>query len=635
MTCPAFAGDASLNKKSIFLFLGALLILQAFFISCYLPFNEWLSPSLIYTDDFLLHYSDVLDKNFLIQHYGATWGYNPFQRAGSISDVIVGIDNNGWALWSFLLSFASVAVALKLYFILLVLAIPLLVYGAARNFELQQGESLACTALGTLFLHTSICVDFIYWGSVSYIASAYLSLYISSLAYRFLKTGQWRPLVLQTVVLAAALWIHIFTVLQCVPFIMVLCCAGLRSLPRQRLFLCVASLLAAAALTAPWLVPFVKMLDSSHINPMWTAYITADFFEWVNTYVFGKLIFNSYWVPFKKSVMIDIGLMLFGIGGLLTWKRDGAGWRASAFGGTILYLFLLAYYGSFIEFTRSLTPMRFIIMLNLMLLVPASAALWRLYQRLAGYHRALRRLVLPACAALVLVLVGARPYYHAFVMKDLAFSTRMEPELAQLVDYIKKNTTNQARILIENSDWESGHQYGGGHFPSILPHLTGREFIGNDFAYNPTTDSIVSFVCGVLFQKRIETLGLQDVAHLCDLYNMGWVICWSKEAKAFFSTYPDYFISDGTIGKFSLYRVNRKPSFFIRGSGVARSEMNRIELTDIVPQDGEVIVAFHWMKYLKTAPPVPMERAIVSEDPVGFIRLKNPPRTVLIYNNYK
>ncbi len=88
-----------------------------------------------------------------------------------------------------------------------------------------MARAVLCVVLGTLFLHATICVDFIYWGTVSYISSVYLSLYIASLAYRFLRTGDWPVLLWQTVLLGAALWIHIFTVLNCIPFMLVLYCA--------------------------------------------------------------------------------------------------------------------------------------------------------------------------------------------------------------------------------------------------------------------------------------------------------------------------------------------------------------------------------------------------------------------------
>ena len=626
-----------MSKKSVFLFLTACLLAQACFISSYLPFNEWFTPSIIYTDDYPLHYGDMLDKKFFMTSFCSTWGYNPFQRAGTVSNVIVGIDNNAWALWAFLLPFLSGAVALKLYFILLILVIPLLLYGAARNFELEDAESFVCVVLGTLFVHTSICVDFIYWGTVSYISSVYLSLYIASLAYRFLRTGEWPVLVWQTVLLGAALWIHIFTVLNCIPFMMVLYCATVRRLKWQRLAVHTASLLAAALMTTPWLIPFLSMLDVSQGKGMNTFahYTTTNFFEWANTYVRGKLIFNNYKVPFQKSAFIDIGLMLFGITGLLQWKKTGAGVRAAACGYTIAFLFLLAYYGSFIPFTRTLTPLRFVIMMNVLLVLPASSAICWCCEWITR-NRPLRvRFLLTSLVLLLLTLLLARPYYHLFVKNDFKFLTRMPQEMEQLIHYIKTSTTNEARILIENSDFESNHQYARGHFPHILPHLTGRQYIGNDCAYNPTKDSVVSFLSGSLFKQPIETLGLEDVARRCDLYNIGWVICWTPQAKTFFNRYPGYFAPDGVIDRFSLYRVNRQPSFFIKGSGSARAEMKRIELKNLAPQDGEVIISYHWMKYLKTDPPVTMEPVFFLNDPIGFIKLKNPPHSVLIYNNYK
>ena len=90
-----------------------------------------------------------------------------------------------------------------------------------------------------------------------------------------------------------------------------------------------------------------------------------------------------------------------------------------------------------------------------------------------------------------------------------------------------------------------------------------------------------------------------------------------------------------SFDKFHVCRVERAPTYFLKGSGASRSEANKIFLTDLQPDAGEIIVSYHWMKFLKTDPPVTMERTFLLDDPVGFIKLKNPPRSVLIYNNYK
>ena len=609
----------------------AILALQALFISCYLPFAEWFSPSLVYTDDFPLHYGDMLDKKFFLNTYASTWGYNPFERAGTVSNVIVGIDNNAWALWAFLLPFLPEPVALKTYFIFLGLIIPLLLYRAARNFDFGRAEAAVFIGMGTLLVHTTICVDFIYWGSISYVSSVFLSLYIASLAFRFLRYGSAACLITQTLVLGAALWIHIFTVINCLPLVFLVMLALLRRTPLRRTGLEILGLLAAALLSLPWLIPFLKLLDTSQGNSF-AHYTTTDIFEWANTYLLGKPLFNTFAVPFKKTVFIDIGLMLLGVAGLAGWRKN-RGALAIAFGGAIAFLFLFAYFGSFIPFTRTLTPLRFTIMMNACLALPASVVLCSIYRRLASASPARGRIALVA-GAVVIALLVARPYRYLFIGQDFRFLTALPPEIEQLVSHIKKATTPEARILVENSDFESNHVYARGHFPRILPHLTGREYIGSDCAYNPTRDSKVSFLCGSLFQRRIETLGLEEVAMRCELYNIAWVICWSAEAKNFFGNHPGYFIPDGAIGQFFLYRVNRKPNFFLKGGGTVRAEMNRIELRDLVPQDGEIIISYHWMKFLKTEPPVTMERAFLQDDPVGFIRLKNPPPGVVIYNGY-
>jgi len=101
-----------------------------------------------------------------------------------------------------------------------------------------------------------------------------------------------------------------------------------------------------------------------------------------------------------------------------------------------------------------------------------------------------------------------------------------------------------------------------------------------------------------------------------------------------FSQFPAYLTILKEIDKFSIYRVNREPSFFLKGKGLVKSDYNRLELSHIVPQDSEVIINYHWMKYFKTNPPRKLERVFVGDDPVGFIRIVDPPKSLVIYNGY-
>jgi hypothetical protein len=40
------------------------------------------------------------------------------------------------------------------------------------------------------------------------------------------------------------------------------------------------------------------------------------------------------------------------------------------------------------------------------------------------------------------------------------------------------------------------------------------------------------------------------------------------------------------------------------------------------------------MKKLKTEPPIVFGKTVVGDDPIGFIKLINPPSHVVIYNAY-
>jgi hypothetical protein len=68
---------------------------------------------------------------------------------------------------------------------------------------------------------------------------------------------------------------------------------------------------------------------------------------------------------------------------------------------------------------------------------------------------------------------------------------------------------------------------------------------------------------------------------------------------------------------------------------VAHVRPNAIYLEEIKPDDGEIIISYHWMKYLKTDPLRTAERVFFLKDPVGFIKIKDPPQSMVIYNNYR
>jgi len=150
----------------------------------------------------------------------------------------------------------------------------------------------------------------------------------------------------------------------------------------------------------------------------------------------------------------------------------------------------------------------------------------------------------------------------------------------------------------------------------------------------PIKHSYASFTAGVLFEKKIENYSLEELKQLFNLYNVKWIVCWLENSKNFFNQYPAYLVKMTEIDKFTIYQVNRKPTFFLKGEGVVKSDYNRLQLSKIVTVDDEIIINYHFMKGLKTNPERTLERVLIDGDPIGFIRIVNPPRSLVVYNGY-
>jgi hypothetical protein len=49
-----------------------------------------------------------------------------------------------------------------------------------------------------------------------------------------------------------------------------------------------------------------------------------------------------------------------------------------------------------------------------------------------------------------------------------------------------------------------------------------------------------------------------------------------------------------------MYEIKREASFFLKGSGEVKSEVNRLQLNNVEAEDGEIIIKYHWMNNFKT-----------------------------------
>jgi len=623
------------RKKNKYLFISLLFFLQLAFVHAYLPIGEWFSHNAIYTDDFSFHYGHVLEKITYLKEFGKMWGYNPFIRAGSIANANTTIDNNGCVLFCFLLFFLPIEVSFKLYFILGIALVPILCYKTARNFDLTHEISLLSSLIATLLMHVSVMVNFIYWGTISFIFSAYISILTVSYFYRFCLRGTLRDFTYATLLLTVALWIHAFAgVILSVPLLLCYALFFVRMSWVRHAGIAAASLFTVLA-TIPWVYPFLTFLDHIEKDTTTLFYKTASLIEPLNTYLFRHNLFNTYMnMVFHKEEWVDILLLLTALLGLYRWNKDRQRHKAVLFLGSIGFLFILSYYGSFFEII-DITPMRFLMPLNIFLVFPSAVGLEYLYKLFFSDKSLKIKAASLAVAGYLLIAVLAVPYYHLFYKRDFRLVYQVPAQFNQLISWIKNNTTNEGRILIENSDFESEHQYYGTHLPFLLPMWTDREYIGIYSYYAASKDSFTTYNTGFLFRKPIGDYPPEELRAYLDLYNIKWIVYWSEASKKVFDSGQKGYTHLTRIDKFHISRVERDPTFFIKGSGSARARQNEIHLKDVQSEDGEIIISYHWMKYLKTEPPLRLEKAYLLDDPIGFIKIKTPPSSLLIYNSYQ
>ena len=298
--------------------------------------------------------------------------------------------------------------------------------------------------------------------------------------------------------------------------------------------------------------------------------------------------------------------------------------------GGVFFLFIIAYYGSYTTFFAQLQPQRFTIPLNIFLIIPGSVGILLTLQTLFKGKGVTATFFIFSLAFVFLVAPVIKPLKVIYKYKLYRLSCEFPSPIKELLNWLEYHTSRKGRILIEDSEFDTGHQYYGAHLPALFPEYVKREYLCGPRPMYPIKHSYASFTAGVLFERKIDNYSLEELKHSFEVYNVKWIVCWLEKSKNFLNQYPDYIVKMAEIDKFTIYEVNREPSFFLKGKGMVKSDYNRLELNQIFAEDNEIIIGYHWMKGLKTIPERELEQVFLGDDPIGFIRIVNPPRSLII-----
>ena len=184
--------------------------------------------------------------------------------------------------------------------------------------------------------------------------------------------------------------------------------------------------------------------------------------------------------------------------------------------------------------------------------------------------------------------------------------------LAPLNAWIAENTTNEGRVAF--MDRSPGYMSA-----ARTAYFNPRQYIGGPFSQLNMVHSHASFTEDRFLGWRLPELTRDRVAHLLDLYNVGWIVTTTDEGAAMFRQFEPllaeegHFVlrepgastegSDSPFGGYrrresdfpiTLFRVDREGGWFLKGSGRVEASPHRLTVSDASP--GGVVLKSHWKK---------------------------------------
>jgi len=596
------------------------------------------APPIVFDDHALQFYYGGLGSRFLAEG-GRMHGYDPHFMAGYPKSPVYYPSSRPFELSLWLFDGSDAGRVFNWTVLVLLAACPFLMYAAAWSLGLSDVERLAVAGLTAIPHLLAPIADFYRFmepaGMESYIFASALSVFVVSLLARFAVSG---GLVAGLGLLTTAPLLY-FThptavVISAVP-IAVTYLAYLRRMPVRRHVWLALILVTIALANWPWIEGQLLFGHYADLRDFYSAGGRTHFVP-----EGGLLAPVRMFVPSPKV----LGLLppLLGCAGLVLWWRERRWHLLLVTVPPILFLFVVSYYGVYAGLS-ALAPGRITLPLGLWLLPPAAHGLAMGIRAFARAGVALTRRAAGGPLALSLLAIatmlvawesdlGTR-VWRWYTFPTIEVSQGFTQHGMALMRWLREHTDTSGRLLNEETD-RGSHQYYGSHLPALIPLYTGLELAGGPAPHALLKHNVLRFEAGTLLGQPLARIPQDILLHYLALYNVRWLLCWTPSAKRYFTAMKSVVLV-GSYDKFTLYRVDTAPSYFLEGSGSVEASENRIVLHDVAARAGRIALKYHWLETLRTDPPREIRPLWMDEDPVPFIAVTDPPRELVIYNDYE
>jgi hypothetical protein len=495
------------------------------------------------------------------------------------------------------------------------LAVPVLLFLAARGFGFRLGASSCVVGLGLLIWWGAPCRAALEAGDLDLLTGSLLSMAFVSALISFDRRPRVRSWVGLVVVGALGWFIHQLLAILLIPVVLVYYLSvGVRHRLawHAALAACLAAPLAFNSFWLPsWLsswwmhlpVQFDADLPIHHTpHTFWEAALWGDRIDRsVGAFIFGLCAIG---LAILNQTNRRAAARVLGLGavGFLLLSLVGMAWRAlGRLGTTQLYLPAL-----------------------LFATIPAVYALVYVLNWLTPRVRTAANNVAVAGCVVIALGIGTGKWSAgtgASLLQATPLTIGLSDSQRSAVEAIGKHTSQEARILWEETSAPSDSSC----WTALLPILTDRAYIGGLGSRLCIEHAFPCLIDQSLAGRCLRETSDAELDGFCRRYNVGWVVCQSPEAIARFRDYAKARPSASLEGIGLLFDL-RARSFVLKGQArVLQADSEKIALMDVLPEDGKVILSFHYQAGMQVSPGrVQIEREPDARDPVPFIRLRMP-----------
>ena len=592
-----------------------LVFLHVLAMYLFLDWHEVLSNPPVADTDYATHWAEVWSVSHFLEN-GRLWGYDPFFMAGHPEGTLFDLDNKLIEVAAFSLSRAGLPLPLSYNLVLvsLMALAPLAVYPAGHWLGLGRGQALLAqlAALGLWYLDPAL--RWSWQGStLAFASTVCLSLLVLAAAVHLSRPesspspAAW---LLWFVLGPLLFWLHAMTFLILLLPLTLWTLRSWRKLSgtqRATLLLWPALVLLA---NAPWLLGALRF--------HWARMASNQYLQGGLPALAADLVGLGRVDGASTVSLIGLRWLVMLLGGLGLWQMARRGTVGQALASGAWGGLLVAYGAVYLPGGGNLQPYRYI----------EQAAIWSTLGIGPGLRVLANTYATRFPQRIWVGIVAIITLFATLWVGNAAWRFRPpplggpahhrwqgpSPAAKEVCRHLKELPLENGRLLTDDSrlgallPWCSGAQVIGGHFFEIWTQYGYTNATIRDFLDVPYENYTVATWRDALKRYNVRWI----IAH--EEWNIpGWYTL-----SDWLANHPRQVIAGPRFGPYRFYQprdaVGELPFTIL-------AEHGRLLITDA--PDQSFTLPFHWISYLRAAPPsVRLSPETVGDDPIPFIRVE-------------